>query len=356
MDRLRKNNSSNIASFEENCFVILRLLAAIIVLFSHSFRHFGIEKPPYLLFLTDGSTGVIILFALSGYLTWASYDRIMKNGGTVWLFLYRRFIRIFPLYLLSAAVLVIMDMLKGMDMSLEYVIRRIINIITFAQVSVPGGAGNGAIWSLHVEVIFYCLVPLFYWLLNNKDLKYWIIAVVILWQFNLWDRAFLDWLNTLPLLYRFAHISNAMCFLYEFLIGSMVCCHRARLLPILRQKKIAVLLVAGFSTWFFLYEYCRIIPPFGEMHNAIFGIVIPFVTMSVGYAFGKCRLKFDISYSMYLFHMYAITLLLKCTSGGLLWVVVAWILTITLSFFLHYTYERPINRILKKTEKIFVRV
>lgn len=355
MDKLRKNES-NIPGFEENCFDILRLLAGIIVLFSHSFRHFGITKPPYLLFLTDGSTGVIILFALSGYLTWASYDRIVKNGGSVWLFLYRRFIRIFPLYLLSAVVLIVMDILTGMDMGLAYGLRRFVNIITFAQVSVPGGAGNGAIWSLHVEVLFYCLVPVFYWLLNNKNKKWWMCTIAIMWQFNLWDRAFLGFLNTLPFFYRFAHISNALCFLYEFLIGSMVYCHREYLLRILGQKKIAVLLVLSFSTWFFLYEYCRIIPPFGEMHNAIFGMVIPFVTLSVGYAFGKCRLQFDISYAMYLFHMYVITLLLKCTSGGMLWMAASWILTIVLSFFLHYTFEKPINRILKKTERIFQRV
>ncbi len=344
----KEYNKNEIPSFEENCFDVLRLLAGIIVLLSHSFRHFGIAKPPFLLYLTDGSTGVIILFALSGYLTYASYDRIVKNGGSVWLFLYRRLTRILPLYLLSVSVLVIADMFNGTAWNLEYIIRRIAYIITFAWVSVPVGVSNGVLWSLHVEVVFYFLIPVFYRLLNDKKINWWIVTILILWQFNLWDRAFLDLLKKLPVIYRFSRISNSLCFIYEFLIGSMVYCCRNQVLPWLSQKKNAIVLLAGFSIWFILYEYCRIIPPFGQMHNAIFGITIPFVAMSIGYAFGKHRLNFDISYAMYLFHMYVITFFIKCTEGGIFWMIMAWVTTIILSFALHYCFEKPVSRMLKK--------
>lgn len=69
------------SDFRENSFDVIRLIAACIVMLSHSFRHFGFPKPSFLLFFTEGAYGVMIMFAMSGYLTFASYERECSAGN-----------------------------------------------------------------------------------------------------------------------------------------------------------------------------------------------------------------------------------------------------------------------------------
>lgn len=347
-NRIAKNN---IPDFNENCFDIIRLVAAVIVMFSHSFKWFGFEKPIYMLFLTDGSVGVIILYALSGYLTYASYDRIVKKGGSVWLFWYKRIVRIYPLYLLSCAFMVAIDIIRGLNvLTVTYIIRRLLNIATFGLIYVPDGITNGVIWSLRVEVVFYFIIPLVYHLLNSRRLAVWIAAVAVLWQFNVWDSAFLALLGRFPVARVFSRVDNPMMFMYEFLIGSMFYCHKDKLIEIFSKRRVVIPLTLVFAVWTFLYDKCGIVDKFGEMHNPVYGLVIPFITLGLGYAFGKFRLNFDISYGVFLFHMLIISELLRLTQGGAIWLVTAWAMIIAFSFAMYYIYEKPVKKVTLKME------
>lgn len=343
--------NNNIPDFNENCFDIIRLIAAVIVMFSHSFKWFGYEKPAFMLFLTDGSVGVIILYALSGYLTYASYDRIVKKNGSVWLFWYKRIVRICPLYLLSCVFMIIIDAIRYVEISsVTYIIRRLLNIATFGLIYVPNGITNGVIWSLRVEIVFYFIVPFVYYLLNNKHIGIWIITVIVLWQFNVWDSSFIAAIGEIPLINIFSRIDNPMLFIYEFLIGSMFYCHKEKMVGFFGRKKVIVPVAILFTIWTFLYDKCGIVEKFGEMHNPVYGFIIPFITLGLGYAFGKLRLKFDISYAIFLFHMLIISELLRVTSGGLLWLAASWVLVILVSFAMHYGFEKPVKHITIKIE------
>jgi len=351
-DILKNNDlSSNVPGFNENCFDIIRLMAAIIVMFSHSFKWFGFEKPLYMLFFTDGSVGVIILYALSGYLTYASYDRIVKKGGSVWLFWYKRIVRICPLYLLSCLFMVAIDVIRGIDiLGVTYIVRRILNIVSFGLIYVPDGITNGVIWSLRVEIVFYFIVPFIYSLFNNKKLVWWIVSVIALWQFNVWDSSFLSALGKIPVLNILSRVDNPMMFIYEFLIGSMFYCHREKLIGIFSRKAVVIPLTLLFTVWTFLYDKCGIIAKFGEMHNPVYGIIIPFITLGLGYAFGKLRLSFDISYGIFLFHMLIIHEILRLTAGGILWLTASWVVVIAFSFAMHYSFEKPVKSVTTKME------
>lgn len=344
--------SNNIPQFNENCFDVIRLIAAIIVVLSHSFRWFELEKPAYMLFFTDGSVGVIVLYALSGYLTYASYDRIVKNGGNAGLFWYKRAVRIYPLYLLISVIMVLLDAINGAQvLTGVYIVRRLLNIATFGLVYVPGGMINGVIWSLRVEVVYYLLLPIIYRILNNKRLLWWLTAVVILWQFNVWDEKIIGFLFKLPFGYLISRIDNPMFFIYEFLIGSMFFCHREKLLGVFSRKSVIVPMTAAFTMWAFIYQHTEWIAGFGQMHNPIYGIMLPFITLGLGYAFGSLRLKFDISYAMFLVHMPIISQLLKSGASGPGWMLVAWLMIAACSFALHYMYERPVRRYTQRLEK-----
>ena len=69
-------------NFKENCFDVLRIIAITIVMLSHSFRWFGIEKPSWLMFFTDGSIGVSMFFAMSGFLIMGAYNLASDTAGT----------------------------------------------------------------------------------------------------------------------------------------------------------------------------------------------------------------------------------------------------------------------------------
>ena len=65
--------------FKDNCIDFIRLIAAMIVMFSHSFRWFGVDKPIWGLYFTDGSVGVITFNVLSGFLIFSSWERFSNS-------------------------------------------------------------------------------------------------------------------------------------------------------------------------------------------------------------------------------------------------------------------------------------
>lgn len=66
-------------SFENNIFDIIRYYAMLQVMVNHMAEHFKLQLPAVLQALIKFQ-GVVILFALSGYLTAASLDRDSMNG------------------------------------------------------------------------------------------------------------------------------------------------------------------------------------------------------------------------------------------------------------------------------------
>jgi peptidoglycan/LPS O-acetylase OafA/YrhL len=76
----------------DNAFDLIRFLAALSVLFSHSFATTGLPEPTYYGGETAGSLGVFVFFAVSGYLVQQSWDRQPTPSS----FALSRILRIFP--------------------------------------------------------------------------------------------------------------------------------------------------------------------------------------------------------------------------------------------------------------------
>lgn len=92
----------------QNNFNIIRLVAAFMVLFSHSWALSGRENNEPLVMLTDGligfgSLGVLIFFSISGFLVAQSYD-YHRNS---WFFIKARALRIFPALFFSSLMTVL---------------------------------------------------------------------------------------------------------------------------------------------------------------------------------------------------------------------------------------------------------
>src|SRR5215467_440693 len=160
-----------------NNFDALRLVAAVSVVFSHSFLIAeGTQDHEWLIWLTDnqsilGLVGVFVFFAVSGFLVTQSFEQT----GDLWRFLAKRALRIFPglfvATLLSAFVLgpLVTTLPLGAYLSrvepYQYVIgntlldQTVHELPGVAFVNNPVGLEiNGSLWTLRLEFAMYLMV------------------------------------------------------------------------------------------------------------------------------------------------------------------------------------------------------
>lgn len=157
-----------------NNFDALRLVGALSVMFAHAFALRGRpDDIPMVLGHPLQTIGVIVFFAISGYLITASFQR-SRNPVT---YLVARCLRIFPalvvVVVLSAYVLGPLVTTLSRDEYLahpwthEYVTN---NIRLWVQFPLPGvwddlplpGVVNGSLWTLFVEFLCYLGAPLLF--------------------------------------------------------------------------------------------------------------------------------------------------------------------------------------------------
>jgi len=153
---------------KDNNLNLLRLVAALMVLYAHSFLFYGKPAVGFLGLGTYGGLGINIFFVISGYLIVKSWD---SNPSPV-SFLMKRSLRIFPA--LIVVVLISMFLLGPTFSTLglkEYFTNNMFpgyikNIILKPVFSLPGvlehakvpNAVNGSLWSLPVEFFMYLVV------------------------------------------------------------------------------------------------------------------------------------------------------------------------------------------------------
>lgn len=167
--RLDDVSSSGRAS---NNFDLLRLIAALFVVFAHSFDLLRIPEPfPHLAGLSWGFLGVVIFFSISGFLVSRSWDR---NPHLI-PFALKRTLRLLPalVVVLVLSALVLGPLLTSMPLraylddpgTKAYVLN---NVTMQSQYNLSGVfthnvyplAVNGSLWTLPLEVKAYALVAL----------------------------------------------------------------------------------------------------------------------------------------------------------------------------------------------------
>lgn len=318
-------------NFKENCFDVLRIIAITIVMLSHSFRWFGIEKPSWLIFFTDGSIGVSMFFAMSGFLIMGAYNRAIQNGSSYILFIWNRILRLYP-SIISSAVFVSVYLLVYKNM----------NIFSFTYVKFIIGylfLGRwGALWAIPVTILFYLISPLVYYTFKNVKPLSGMLIILFFWQFNLWDKQLINYLQHIPFIGKYIDITFFLCFLYEFFIGCFLF-FNYKVIQIVKERKIWIFIWILFLLWYVVYSYTDLIAPFGEMHNAINGFIVSLTTIFTGFLFIK-RLKLDISYGLFIYHMVVINYLLANGVKGFIGLFLTFVVTLILAFISALTVEK----------------
>ncbi|MDP3008668.1 MAG: acyltransferase [Methylococcales bacterium] len=148
----------------------IRLIAAFLVLYGHSFVFLGLPHPLFLSWITLGPLGVYVFFTISGYLIAESWDRDPHLGR----FFARRALRIFPglavCIVLSAFILgPLLTTLPLKDyFDSIHTWNYLHNIALYITYYLPGvfeanrvpNATNGSLWSLPVEFFMYIIVAM----------------------------------------------------------------------------------------------------------------------------------------------------------------------------------------------------
>jgi peptidoglycan/LPS O-acetylase OafA/YrhL len=185
-----------------NNFDFVRVAAAFAVLYSHQFALSGHPEP---IFLGGswGGWGVLVFFAISGYLVAGSWER----DPHLWRFGVRRFLRLWPG--LAVSVLLLVLVLGPLVSSLEpraYLSAaptwNFLQVLTLASFEsyLPGvftgnpmpNSPNGSLWTIPIEVRCYVALALLGWLrvLRWRWLFSLAFAAFAVWFFFGWGTGY----------------------------------------------------------------------------------------------------------------------------------------------------------------------
>lgn len=295
-----------------NNFDALRLVAAAMVVLGHSFILVG-ERPYVLLAHAVSTIGVMVFFAISGYLITRSW----MNDPHALRFTWRRARRIFPALTLVVlvSVFVIGAALTPLPLR-DYLthaqtVRYFGNAILYISYSLPlvfaeniyPHAVNGSLWTLPVEVAMYALTPLFV-LLGR-----WRLALLGVLGLAVWLGVHAIYGRPTPMVFAGTEFWTACMLAPYFVAGAAIA--RFGLERWLDARAGLVALVA-----------LQLVPLDPMLREGLLGVVLPYAVLAVGLRAwpGLCSAgRFgDASYGIYLwsFPVQQVTVHVLGASGG----------------------------------------
>jgi peptidoglycan/LPS O-acetylase OafA/YrhL len=398
----------------------LRFLAAFAVLVAHGVTAtVGNNEPPQgdgaaFWLVTASGFGMTLFFVLSGFVIHYNYARLVSDGGLrgIGAFLWARFARLYPLFLLMMLVYVLVsqrhvaywtghpEQINSIVQALPYFL---LSIQSWIYKVIGGGSlidairgGSPPTWSISTEWFFYFAYPCVAWLVLRARAVPVIVLVAVLWcglwtglATSLYDRipqidawavarfgavagqsdpndAFVHWLLYLSPYLRIG----------EFILGVIA----AQLYVALRGRKITpgenavgglVFLAAAASVLVFQYLACAPDVPLTIFHkmNANFALAPPVALLifcAARYQNVASRLLTsrpaialgEASYSIYLVHSMVFISAVKLNAGAIHGVaynvtklILLMAIVVAVSLLLYAYYEAPMRRWLRQRER-----
>lgn len=170
-----------------NSFDLLRVVASILVMFSHSLALTGIREPIVTNGYTLGNVAVFFFFSLSGYLVYQSLER----DPNVFRFLARRALWIFPglAVVLALTVLVLGPACSSLAVK-DYFVQSetwayLAKIRLYGSDRLPGvfeqnpypNSVNSSLWTLKWEWLMYCIMAVFAYVLRGRHALFTLILL-----------------------------------------------------------------------------------------------------------------------------------------------------------------------------------
>ncbi len=298
-----------------NNFNLLRLLAALQVVYLHAVEHLHIKNEIALFIgnIISYFPGVPIFFLISGYLITMSYE---KNPD-IKEYTKNRVLRIFPGLYISFFIGLILLWYFGQfeDVRLLQVLSWIVAQLSFFQFYNPEfirdfgvGVINGSLWTISVELCFYIILPLLYIYLKRNFTKRALILLVVSFVFYYYIKE----ISSKELIYEKLIGVSIFPYLFYFIFGLTLYKFREKLLKYLENRVLIYLvlyiLVCYFKIDNFIYVICK------EFIFTLFVFSFVFSYKSIS---NKLLGNNDFTYGVYIYHMLIVNVMVeKGISGG----------------------------------------
>lgn len=303
-----------------NNFDIIRLLAALQVVFTHTVHHLELKGiagelgKSFIYYFP----GVPIFFTISGFLIFWSFDR---NSDNLKKYFRNRILRLYPALwfcLIITVILLLYDsqspfiIIKTKEFWMWIVGQLTLfqfwtpDILRFWGVKTP----NGSLWTIVIEVQFYFFVPILFYLLKIFKRQRLIILFLII-ILSLGINIYIGKFSEESMKYKIGSIL-VLPYLYNFLFGVIAYIYWEKIKNIVEKKFLIWFVIYGlyigiFGNWlnndlnsYFLYT----------PYHLISNILLVFLILSAAFTYNNFSNKVlrhnDISYGVYIYHMLAI--------------------------------------------------
>lgn len=331
-----------------NNFNILRLLAALQVVYRHTVEHLHITNETALLInkLIGYFPGVPIFFLISGYLITMSYE---KNSD-VKEYTRNRALRIFPGLYVSFFIGLMILWYFGQfgDVGIMDVLPWIIAQLTFFQFYNPEfirdfgvGVINGSLWTISVELTFYMTLPLLYIFLQKDVYKRLSLLLVI----SLGFYYYIHEVSSNTHVYEKLIKVSLLPYLFYFLFGITLYKFRNKLLKYIENKVLIFsglyMLVCLTKVDIFLYDIFR---------QVVFSLFIFSFVFSYRFFSNKLLGNNDFTYGVYIYHMLIVNVFVQNGyQGEVAYLMIVLVLSILCGITSYFLVERPFLNMKKRS-------
>lgn len=309
----------------DNCFNFIRLYACINVLLYHIGWFMAVKVP--------------VFFLISGFLIWLSIGRTKDFKS----FCIKRVLRLYPELWFSIIIEVVCLLLfyEGIDID-DYLQMIILQSTVFpnhtpaAFDSYGIGSLNISLWTIPIIIQFYISIWFLYKWLDKKTIREWIIVMLLSIVCGVIIE--LKLLNFLPAIVNKVIGLSILSYLWMFLFGSFVAKFFSVIMPFLVNYWYVSLIALAINE---LYPFSVVIVPYTLIGSVLLACSI----FGIAYRFKKIKIKHDVSYAIYLYHMLFVNVAIQIGYRGN---VMAVVIIIALSFIFAYFSTMAVDKFYKK--------
>lgn len=339
--------------FSRNNLDLIRLFAASQVVLMHASKHLHVDLP-WIKWLSV-LPGVPIFFFVSGFLIYRSFARSESLKS----YFLNRFLRIYPALWICLLLSVLLLLTTGfLDFSflkkssfLSWFVAQA-SVVQFFNPDFLRGFGvgvlNGSLWTISIELQFYLLTPIVFWMATKRKVFFWVLICGFLLL-----NAFRDFMPFDGLVAKMYSVSFIPWF-GMFLLGAWVSTNEDLIKKVAETKLLYIVVLFGFVTF---VAYMVGLEIQGNSINLFSFLCVALLVVKLAYTkpnLSKILLRNnDISYGVYIYHMLVINFLVYMGKVGQIRLVLLVIFTTyvlaALSWFL---VEKPALSLKKKTIRL----